>query len=71
MERARVAFADVNEHLLYGYDIELLVHHPTDDAMRMPSLLGRNIIDRWRVTYDKSVPELVAEVVSSDAEFFA
>jgi len=71
VERARVAFADVNEHLLYGYDIELLVHHPTDDAMRMPSLLGRNIIDRWRVTYDKSVPELVAEVVSSDAEFFA
>ena len=69
VERARVAFADSNAHLIYGYDIELLIHLPTDNAMRVPSLLGRNIIDRWRVTYDKSVPELVAEVVSSDAEF--
>ena len=69
VERARVAFADSNAHLIYGYDIELLIHHPTDNAMRVPSLLGRNIIDRWRVTYDKSVAELVAEVVSSDAEF--
>lgn len=42
---------------------------PTADAMRVPSLLGRNIIDRWRVTYDKSVSELIAEIVSSDAEF--
>ncbi len=68
-ERARVAFADSNAHLIYGYDIELLIHHPTDNAMRVPSLLGRNIMDRWRVTYDESVPELVAEVVSSAAEF--
>ena len=56
-------------HIVYGYDIELLIHHPTDNAMRVPSLFGRNIIDRWRVTYDKSVPELVADVLSSDAEF--
>ena len=36
--------------------------------MTVPSLLGRNIIDRWRVTYDKSAWELLAEVVSSDAQ---
>ena len=34
--------------------------------MTIPSLLGRDIIDRWRVTYDKSAPELLAEVISSD-----
>lgn len=68
-ERARLAFADDNGRTLYGYDIQLLIHHPTADAMRVPSLLGRNIIDRWRVIYDKSVSELVADVVSSDTEF--
>ena len=69
IEQAHLAFADANKHRVYGYDIGLLIHHPTPDAMRVPSLLGRNIIDRWRVTYDKSVPELVAEVSSTDTEF--
>ena len=69
VERARLVFADTNGGRLYGYDIPLLVHHPTPDAMRVPSLLGRDVIDRWRVTYDKSLAELAAEVVSSDAEF--
>ncbi len=69
MERARLTFADDIGRILYGHDIPLLIHHPTADAMRVPSLLGRDIIDRWRVTYDKSVSELVAEVVSADTEF--
>ena len=55
--------------MIYAYDIRLLIHHPTDDAMRVPSLLGRDVIDRWRVTYDKSARELVADVVSADAQF--
>ena len=36
--------------------------------MTIPSLLGRDIIDQWRVTYDKSALELLAEVISSDAQ---
>ena len=69
VERSRLAFADSSGGCIYGYDIPLLVHHPTADAMRVPSLLGRDVIDRWRVTYDKSVAKLAAEVISSDAEF--
>ena len=34
--------------------------------MTTPSLLGRDVIDRWRVTYDKSASELLAKVISSD-----
>lgn len=68
-EYARLAFADANGDRLYSYDIPILIHEPAMDAMRIPSLLGRDVIDRWRVTYDKSVAELTAEVVSSDAEF--
>ncbi len=69
VEHARLAFADAKGDRVYGYDIPLLIHHPTTHALRVPSLLGRDIIDRWRVTYDKSVSELAAEVVSCDAEF--
>ena len=35
--------------------------------MTAPSLLGRDIIDQWRVTYDRSASELLVEVVSWDA----
>ena len=35
--------------------------------MTVPSLLGRDIIDQWRVTYDRLASELLAEVVSWDA----
>ena len=68
-EHAHLTFANANGDRLYSYDIPLLICDPTPDAMGMPSLLGRDVIDRWRVTYDKSLAELTAEVVSSDAEF--
>ena len=64
-----LTFADANGDRLYSYDIPLLICDYTPDAMGIPSLLGRDVIDRWRVTYDKSAAELTAEVLSSDAEF--
>ena len=49
-------------------EIELRVCKPSTDLMTIPSLLGRDIIDQWRVTYDKFALELLAEVISSDAQ---
>ncbi len=69
LEQVRLAFLDDNEQRVYGYDIQMLIHPPTENAMRVPSLLGRDIIDRWRVTYDKSTRVLFAEVVSKDTEY--
>ena len=65
VEPAYLAF--VGDEALYGYQIELHICKPANDLMNVPSLLGRNIIDHWRVTYDKSASELLAEVISSDA----
>lgn len=65
IESAYLAF--VGDEALYGYEIELHVCRPAEELMTIPSLLGRDIIDRWRVTYDKSVSELLAEVITSDA----
>ena len=65
VEPAYLAF--VGDEALYGYQIELYICKPANELMNVPSLLGRDIIDRWRVTYDKSASELLAEVISSDA----
>ena len=66
IESAYLAF--VGDEALFGYEIELRVCKPSKDLMTIPSLLGRDIIDQWRVTYDKSALELLAEVISSDAQ---
>ena len=66
IESAYLAF--VGDETLYGYEVELHICKPADELMTIPSLLGRDIIDRWRVTYDKSASELLAEVISSDAQ---
>ena len=63
-ESAYLAF--VGDEALYWYDIELHVCKPAEELMTIPSLLGRDVIDQWRVTYDKSASELLAEVISWD-----
>ena len=66
IESAYLAF--VGDEALYGYEIELHICKPAEELIPIPSLLGRDIIDRWRVTYDKSASELLAEVITSDAQ---
>lgn len=65
VEPAYLAF--VGHDALYGYEIEIHICKPAEKLLNIPSLLGRDIIDRWRVTYNKSASELVAEAVSWDA----
>ena len=65
-EPARLAFAE-NGGFMYGYEVNLLIYPgPDSESMTFPSLLGRNVIDRWRVIYDRSTSELAARVVSFD-----
>ena len=65
IEPAYLAF--VGDEELYGYEIKLRICKPSEEIMTIPSLLGRDIIDQWRIIYDKSKLQLVAEVISSDA----
>ena len=65
VEPAYIAF--LGDGVLYGYEVELRICKPSEVLMSVPSLLGRNIIDRWRVVYDSTELELSAEVVSADA----
>lgn len=66
VESAHVVFADNDE--LYIYSIELGISPPAPDIMRIPSLLGRDVIDSWRVSYDKPNTTLTAEVITADTK---
>ena len=69
VEPANVFFVNRDGDRLFGFNIQLYIQDPAANAMHIPSLLGRDIIDRLRVTYDKSAKELLADVVSCNAEF--
>ncbi len=64
IEPAYIAF--VGSGKLYGYQIELRICKPSEVLATVPSLLGRDIIDKWRVIYNKTETELSAEVLSAE-----
>lgn len=66
VERALVAFSDPGE-ALHIYELpELGVMHDDPQMENVHSLLGRDIIDRWRITYDPQGSRLNIKVVLSD-----
>ncbi|MEX2226223.1 MAG: aspartyl protease family protein [Dehalococcoidia bacterium] len=48
-----------------AHDGSELIDDP-DESLKLPSLLGREILDRWRMVYQPSADELSFEVVSAD-----
>ena len=46
--------------------VELLIAEPSDTNNGLPSLLGRNVINRWYVEYDPANERLDIEVRHAD-----
>jgi hypothetical protein len=67
VEPAILAFTDGS--FLHVYQIPMRIAVPNPEIMDIPSLLGRDVIDRWSVTYDKAGTGLTAEVRSADMRF--
>ena len=66
IEPAILIFAGDNE--IYGYLLpSFRIGKPLPDAMTLPSILGRDVIDQWRVDYDKPQFRLTAEVITAGA----
>lgn len=63
--RAIIAFRDDSGDV-YTYEVPVFAADPCEAIMDAPSLLGRNIIHRWRVNYVGSQQLLEAEVLTSD-----
>jgi len=65
IEQAVVAFTDPGI-CLHIYNVVFRIASPSPDIDATPSLLMRDIIDRWAVSYDKSDTGLTASIISSD-----
>ena len=63
-ERCLVAFADRNH--VYVYERTLQIAPFDETLMRLPALLGRDIIDNWRLTYHPRRALLRASVGEAD-----
>jgi hypothetical protein len=66
IEPAVLIFSDPGR-ALYIYNISIAICPPAPDIMDLPSLLGRDILDRWRMTYSPSQDRVTFRVISADA----
>ena len=67
-ERAIVAFEERGS-VIYGYDIDLTVIKPDPERPGLnglPSLLGRDILNRWTMHYSPTTNSLTFEVITAD-----
>ena len=67
-ERAIVVFDEAERRILWTYWIDLLIASPKRQIMDLPSVLGRDILDRWTWRYNPSKGELKFRVLSADAK---
>ena len=65
VEPALIVFSEPRR-FLYVYSIDLVIAPPAPDIMDPPSLLGRDILNQWRMIYDPTKNRLTFHVVSAD-----
>jgi len=63
---AILLFADHAARLRYGYRIDINVARLGDVSDRIPSLLGCDVIRRWRMDYDPTNSRLAFTVRDAD-----
>ncbi len=64
LERAFLVFQDDAQTRIY--DVQLLIARPTTGNRVLPSLLGRDIINRWSMLYDPTNGRLECLVRQAD-----
>ena len=65
MEPALFVFSEP-KRFLYVYIMLLAIAPASPKMMAIPSLLGRDILDRWRMVYHPAKKRLIFHVVSAD-----
>ena len=64
-EKAQVVFTEPNQRV-YVYNITIEIAEPNRFNLILPSILGRDILNRWKMTYAPSSRTLAFEVVTAD-----
>jgi hypothetical protein len=65
LEPAYLLFTEPSKRV-YAYSIRLLISEPLANHVGVPSLLGRDVLDRWRMVYEPSQGKLIFTVKSAD-----
>ena len=65
VEPAHAVFLDSETKLLHVYTIALHIAPATPQLEKVNSLLGRDVLDSWRMTYDPAHRSLRFEVLSA------
>ena len=65
-EPAVLSFRDYTVRQRYGYRISVNIAKPGDVGTQLPSLLGRDVIRRWRMDYDPTDNRLEFTVREAD-----
>ncbi len=65
-EPAVLSFRDYTARQRYGYRIRINIAKPGDAGGQLPSLLGRDVIRRWRMDYDPTDNRLEFTVREAD-----
>lgn len=64
-EQAIITFSD-SEGLLRVYEVEVVIAEPNGHIMQTPSLLGRDIMKQWAISFDKKNNRCVGKVHFAD-----
>ena len=67
IEQAIVSFRDASGRPVYEYEVSLYIGKPEDVSDRIPSLLGQDVLKRWRLVHDPAVD--ILEVQPRDADY--
>ena len=65
VEPAVLAFVDLAQ-AVHAYDIALNIVGDNPQIRDLPSLLGRDILNRWHMNYHPTIDTLEFEIISSD-----
>lgn len=66
-EDAIMGFIEADQGITQYYSVSILIPDSHPDLMNMPPILGRDVLDRWHMSYDPSNASLEFIVQSSDA----
>ena len=65
VESAIVMFNEPGK-AIHAYQIDLLIVEPDPDLMILPSILGRDILNQWRMRYFPTSNHLTFDVITAD-----
>lgn len=66
-EPALLAFVEHKRHLIRYYVLKVVIPSAKPALMHTPSILGRDVLDKWHIKYDPSRDNLTFTVRSADS----